>query len=174
MPELLVACAIAVMTAATGMALLSIAARTQPGINDRAAQIQQGRAMIERMAQELRQGESIFNPTSSSFDVLTLVNSETCGGVPAPSGMPCRVTYSCTSTACSRTERDPDGGGTSPPKQLVEGIMGPAVFTFSPVGATDPTYVTVTLSFRDDDGAETVTLRDGVALRNHIDANPQA
>ena len=173
LPELLVATVLGLMTAATAMVLVSMAARTQPEVTERAGQIQQGRVMIERMVQELRQGESIFTPTSSSFQVLTLVSSETCGGLPTPAGMPCRVSYSCTSTACTRTERDPDGGGSASPETVVSGIMGPEVFAYSPAESSDPTYVSVTLSFPADDGSEAVTLRDGVSLRNHIEADSE-
>lgn len=170
--ELLVASVIGIATVATGMTLITMAAQTQPQLSERAAQIEKGRVMMERIAQELRQGESIFNATSSGFQVLTLVSSETCGGVPAPSGMPCRVTYSCTASVCTRTERNPDGGGTAPAEQLVDGIMGPAVFSFSP-SAANPDYVTISLSFPADDGTEAVTLRDGVALRNYLESDTE-
>lgn len=168
MPELLTAIAVALVAAAAGMAMLAIAVRTQPKATERAAQIEQGRWLIERVSQELRQGEKLLSASSSGLEVLTFVNGETCGGIRTPSAMPCRVIYSCSATACSRTERNPDGTGSTPSQQVVEGIMGPDVFSYSPAASTDPDYVSVSLRFPGEGGGEAVTLQDGVSLRNHI------
>ncbi len=171
--ELLVGIFIALLTAAAAMTVLMSTIRNQDRVSDRAAQIQDGRTMTERVARELRQGESVSNATSSSLEILTYVNSATCGGAPAASAILCRVTYSCTSTACTRTERNPNGTGTGVAEPVVDGIQSSAVFTYSP-SAADPSYVGVSLSFPAEDGSEGVTVSDGVAMRNYLEAEPGA
>lgn len=174
LPELLVAAVVALIVAAGGMAMVQVAVRTQPQISERAGQVQQGRAMIERVSRELRQGESVESTSASSIDLRTYVNSEACGGAAATTAILCRVTYSCTGSACSRTEHDGAGGGST--QQVVDGLLSSEVFCYAPqlaeascpaTSADDPTFVGVTLAFPADDGSEAVTLRDGVALRNH-------
>jgi prepilin-type N-terminal cleavage/methylation domain-containing protein len=173
LPELLIATVIALLVAAGGMMILQIAVRTQPQISERAAQIQQGRVMMEALSRELRQGESITTATPTELELITFVNSQTCGGPSAQNSIICRVSYSCEGGACTRSEHDGAGGGSS--RQVVDGLLSQNVFCYQPhrdqsscpePGET-PSYVAIELAFPGDDGAETVTLRDGVALRNH-------
>ena len=166
--ELAVAALVALIVASAGMTLLVTMVRSQPAVSDRAAQVQQGRTMLETLSRELRQGESVLSPTTSGLSVLTYVNSATCGGAPATASILCRVTYSCSSTSCTRVERNPDGSGTAPAKTVVRGITGPSVFSYQgTVG--DPSYVGIMLVFPADDGSEAITLDDGAALRNHFE-----
>ena len=168
LPELLVAIAIALIVAAGGAMLVTIAVQSQPRAGDRAADVQQGRTMIDAISREVRQGQTVFNPTPSGFEVLGYVGRESCGGGPGAASILCRVSYSCGSTSCTRTERNPDGSGTAGPRVVVEGISGPNVFTYQGP-ATDPTYVGINLVFPDEAGEEAVTLADGVELRNHVE-----
>ncbi len=171
--ELLVALVIALLVAGAGLGLLQIAIRAQPATTDRGAQIQSGRVMIERLSRELRQGESVSSPTASGLQVVTYVDSATCGGAPASLAILCRVTYACGATACTRSEADPaPGSPASAPAQVVRGIAGPAVFSYEYLpGDATPAFVGIRLGFAADDGDESVTLEDGVALRNHLEGS---
>jgi prepilin-type N-terminal cleavage/methylation domain-containing protein len=168
LPELLVAIALGLIVAAGGATLLMIAVQSQPRAGDRSAQIQQGRTMIESISREVREGQTIYNPTPSGFEVLTYVHSATCGGAAASSAILCRVAYACDTDSCTRTERDADGTGTGTSRVVAEEITGPNVFTYQG-DAANPGYVGITLAFPDEDGAEAVTLADGAELRNHVD-----
>jgi hypothetical protein len=168
-PELLVAAVIGVMVAGAGMLVLQIAARAQPQVADRAAQVQQGRTFIERITRELRQGEAVLSASSSGLTILTYVDQLTCGGQPSPSANFCRITYSCSSSACNRTVRSPDGTGSSPSSTALAGISGPNVFTYQPT-MTSPTYIGLKLVYPAEGGDDAVTLDDGVALRNYLAA----
>lgn len=167
LPELLVAIAVALIIAAGGAMLVTIAAQSQPRAGDRAADVQRGRAMVEAVSREVRQGQTVFNPTASGFEVLTYVDATSCGAGGSGSIL-CRVSYACGSTSCTRTERNPDGTGAGSSRIVVDGISGPNVFTYQG-GAADPTYVGINLVFPDEVGEEAVTLTDGVELRNHVE-----
>lgn len=170
LPELLIGVVVALITAAAALTAVQVAVHAQPQISERAGQIQRGRALMERLIRELRQGEVVANATSSSLEIITHVDSATCGGASAQTAIVCRVIYTCAGTSCSRTERNPDGTGSAPEVQLVSGIQGPNVFTYDPSSA-DPSYVGISLAFPGDAGGETVTLSDGAALRNHFEGD---
>ena len=148
---------------------ITVIARNQVRIADRSAQIQQGRAMIEGITRELREGSGVQNQTSSSLSFLTYVRGQQCGGSEPPASddtpaIQCRVTYACSDGGCTRTEARPDGSGPGPPVRMVDGLRSDAIFTYVPAG--NPGHVTVTLEYPGEDGDETVTLSDGAALRN--------
>jgi prepilin-type N-terminal cleavage/methylation domain-containing protein len=166
LPELLVAITIALIIAGAGMTLVSMAVRAQPRVSERAAQIQQGRTMLETVGRELRQGESVSNPTPSGLSVLTYVDSASCGGAAGSPAILCRVDYACGATSCTRTERNPDGSGAAPSEVVVRGITGPNVFSYQGL-IGDPSYVGLRLVFPREDGEEGVTFEGGAALRNH-------
>jgi type II secretory pathway pseudopilin PulG len=166
--ELLVATLIALSVAVAGMTLVVTMVRSQPGMSERAGLVQQGRTMLESLSRELRQGESVLSPTSSGLSVLTYVNSATCGGAHSTTAILCRVTYACNSTSCTRAERNPDGSGTAPARQVVRGITGPNVFSYQGTSG-DPSYVGIRLVFPAEDGSEAITLDDGAALRNYFE-----
>lgn len=162
--ELLVAITIALVVTAAAATVLVAALNKQPRIAERAARIQQGRAMVESITRELRQGESVLTATASNLELLAYVPGSACGA----GSEVCRVSYSCDAWSCSRTERAADGSGTDPAREVVSGISGPNVFSYAgTVG--DPSYVAVELVFPQADGQEAVTLADGAALRNHTD-----
>jgi prepilin-type N-terminal cleavage/methylation domain-containing protein len=166
LPELLVAIVVALIIAGAGMTLVSMAVRTQPKVSERAAQIQQGRTMLESVGRELRQGKAVTSPTPSGLSVLTYVDSVSCGGAAGSPAILCRVDYACGTTSCTRTERNPDGSGAAPAEFVVRGITGPNVFSYQ--GASgDPSYVWARLVFPREDGEEGVTFEGGAALRNH-------
>ena len=165
-PELTIAIAMGLVLAAAGLAMVSMATRTQPQTSERASDLQLGRSLIERFTRDLRQGQGIAAPTPSSLQLLTYVDGADCSGTGTGTSF-CRVTYACGSTACTRTVADPDGGNATSPRTVATGIIGPNVFTYAP-NTTDPNYVTVTLAYSGDDGQEAVTLSDAAGLRNHL------
>jgi hypothetical protein len=170
LPEMLVAIMIGLTVAATaGMVLITVV-RSQPAITERAGQVQQGRTMVETIGRELRQGESLLAASASGLTLLTYVPTTACGVGTTGAARLCRVTYTCGSQSCTRTERNPDGTGNAPARQVVRGISGPAVFTFQPTASIDAQFVGIQLVFPQEDGQEAVTVSDGVALRNHADA----
>lgn len=169
LPELLVALTIGLLVAAGAATMLMVAVKAQPRTSERAAQIQQGRVMLETLTRELRQGETVSNASASGLQILTYVHTSACGsGTAGGEARMCLVIYSCADGSCVRTERDPDGSGTAPPRTVVAGISDPAVFSYQ--GGADATYVGVRLVFPQDDGEEAVTLSDGAALRNFFDS----
>jgi len=171
--ELLVGVTIALVIAAAGSMIVVMAVQSQPRTTERAGQIQQGRVMLETVTRELRQGESILTASGNQLDMLTLVPVSTCGESAVGTARLCRVTYTCGSSSCTRTESAADSapGGPIDTLTVVSGITGPNVFAPQGVDPLDPTYVGVQLVFPQDDGTEAVTLDDGAALRNHFDAS---
>jgi Tfp pilus assembly protein PilW len=167
----LVGAMIGLIVISGAMFLLMTMTRAQPKTSERAAQIQDGRTMVERITRELRQAEAVTTATATSIELVTGADPQNCG---AAADGACRVTYACAAALCSRTIALPDGSGTPRTEQVVEGLRSASVFAYSP--ATNPSYVTVTLEFADRDGAETVTVSDGVAPRNWFDPGgaPQA
>jgi hypothetical protein len=146
------------------MTVLTTVVRSQPESTDRAADVQAARTMIERLTRELRQAESVSTATPTNLEMITYVASATCGGASATTAIRCRVAYSCSASACTRTERNADGSGTPSSAQIVHGLRSASVFSYTP--ASVPTYVGVTLEMTTDEGGETITLSDGAAPRN--------
>ncbi|HEY8467637.1 MAG TPA: prepilin-type N-terminal cleavage/methylation domain-containing protein [Solirubrobacterales bacterium] len=175
--ELLVALMIGLVVAAGGMTLLQIVVRAQPESAERSSQIQQGRAMLEMLTRELRQGESVEVATATELTLTTYARSADCDW-PAGEPTPCAVTYTCEGGSCSRIP----AGGTA--EIIVTGLRTDEVFSYCEVGqlggceaqptAVNPGYVEVELSYPQVDGAEAVTFRDGVHLRNLIENDPEA
>lgn len=165
-PELVIATVMALIIAGAGMTMVLIAQRTQPRVSEKTADIQIGRTLIERFVRDLRQGQGIAAAAPSGFQVLTYVEGASCTSS-APGTSFCRVTYSCSSTSCTRSVANPDGTGASPPERVIADITGPNVFTYAP-NTTDPNYVGVSLVFPAANGEESVTLSDGASLRNHL------
>lgn len=168
LPELLIAAAMGLVVAAAGMTMVMVAVKSQPRISERAAQIQQGRTMLERLSRELRQGDDVTNATANALRVHTFVDGSDCGGVQG-TAVPCWVDYACSADSCTRTVE----GDTA--EIVVSGITAPEIFCYAPwdgqssCGAatgTDPAYVALRLSFPADDGGESVTLDNGISLRN--------
>ena len=166
-PELLVGTMVCLIVAGAAMTVLTTVIRTQPDSTDRSANVQEARTMIERLTRELRQAESVSTATATNLEMITLVDSASCGGAAATTAIVCRVAYACSGSVCTRSERNADGTGTPASAQIVRGLRSPSVFTYTPAAA--PTYVGVTLEMADDEGGETITLRDGAAPRNWFD-----
>src|SRR5919112_154934 len=146
LPEILVGLMIGVLVVATAGTMVITLVRSQPAISGRAAQIQQGRTMVETVGRELRQGESIVAASSSALTLLPYVHTGGCGAGPsATTARLCRVSYSCGVQSCARTERNPDGTGSAPARQVVRGISGPNVFSYQPAPGTSASFVGIEL-----------------------------
>lgn len=161
--ELLIAAAMALVVVGGALFVLVGAMRSEPRTASEVAAIQQNRVAIDRITRELRQGSDLPAATSSELEIVTYVKAASCGGEPASTAIPCRVTYSCPEDACTRVVAQPDGSEPGPPVQVAGGLTSPDVFQYVP-SAADPTYVEVSFSFSSD--GRPVTLHDGVALRN--------
>lgn len=176
MVELLVASAIGLVVVGVLATLMTTVLRAQPAQQERAAQIQDGRVMLERIVRELRQGKPVVGTTSTSTQIT--VDSYTragCGAAaPTASAAICRITYSCTqsgsSASCTRR------AGTTAAETILTGLQSAQVFAY---GATTtptcelastatPGFVCLTLAYPAADGQEAVTVEDSAYLRNPV------
>jgi type II secretory pathway component PulJ len=167
--ELLTSTAIFLMVAASAMAVLMIVVRNQPRISDRSAAVQEGRVLEERLIRELRLSSRVVTGSSTQVAFHTFVRRGSCGSsTPAAASdaaIVCRVTYTLSGGAISRTETDPAQTITPSSEQMVTGLQNTDVFSYSP-SATSAEYVGVKLVFPTEDGEDSVTLTDGTDLRN--------
>lgn len=167
--ELLVASTMGVVLLGAVGSLLVSALRDQPGISQKAVNIQTERWVLERMTRELRDGVVVDKATASSVSFQTYVRDSTCGGATVlPSTSPsikCEVTYTCSGTSCTRIEAAP-GVYTGTATTIFTGLSNSSsVFSYSP-NTTSPTYVGVTLTIPNPSGSGGLTASDGVSLRN--------
>jgi Tfp pilus assembly protein PilW len=167
--ELLVGSAMGVVVMSAVAMLVISAVRDQPKISKQAQNITTARWVLERMTREIRNGIVVSpgqaKPESISFKAY--VRRTACGGgVPVSSAPPieCQITYTCSTTSCSRTESNP-GVFTGTARQIFSGIDSNQVFTYAP-DATKPTYVKVTLRLPNPSGTGALTVSDGASLRN--------
>jgi prepilin-type N-terminal cleavage/methylation domain-containing protein len=165
--ELLVASAMGVVVLGAVGSLVVSAMKDQPQISERAQNISTARWVLERLTRELRNGIKVDQATASKVSFQTYVRHSTCGGsTNLASGTPsikCEVTYTCTTTSCSRIEAAP-GVYTGTARTIFEGIDSSSVFTYSPAAA--PTYVKITLRIPNPSGPAAMTVTDGASLRN--------
>jgi hypothetical protein len=172
MPELLTTAVLTVLLIGTVGMVLVVGARQQPRISDRAASIQQGRVLVEQFTRELREGfavETTPAPTSSTVTFRTYVRRASCGGSgslsPSQPAIVCKVTYSCGSGTCTRTENPVTGAQTGSAVTMVDGLANSNVFSYLP-SASAPDHVGVTLVFPAEGNEDAITITDGADLRN--------
>lgn len=164
--ELLIAASVGLVVVGGALTMFVGAIRSEPRTASKVAAIQQARTTIDRITRELRQGVEIPDDVPSSASrlaIITYVKAANCGGPPASTSIPCRVTYECEAGACTRFVAQPDGSAPGPEVQIAGGLAGTSVFSYSP-SEDEPTYVGVSFAFASE--GEPVTLNDGVALRN--------
>jgi len=170
--ELLVGAAMGVVLMGAVASLVIGAVKYQPRITKKAENVTTARWVLERMTRELRNGERIEPSSSaSSISFISYVRSSPCGtGTPLAAGqasVPCKITYSCTTTSCSRTEAPPTGSGSGTTQLLFTGINSNQVFSYPPTGKpAEATYVKVTFRVPDPQGSGSLTISDGASLRN--------
>jgi prepilin-type N-terminal cleavage/methylation domain-containing protein len=166
--ELLVAMTMGVIVLGAVGSLVVSAMKNQPKISQRAQNITTARWVLERLTRELRNGIKVDKASASSVSFETYVRRSTCGGTTVPAStsasIKCEVTYTCTTTACSRIEAAP-GVYTGKATTIFEGIDSSSVFAYSP-NAAEATYVEITLHMPNPSGPAAMTVSDGASLRN--------
>ncbi len=167
--ELLVASAMSVIIVGAACAMLISAVRDQPKLSKKTQEISTARYVLERMTREIRNGVQVFSASGSQVEFETRLRRVECGGAVQTSesaaSIPCRVTYSCTVTACTRTETDPEVlGSEGTPTVLVSGLDDSNVFNYEP-NLEEPSYVGITLHIENPDGRGELTVTDGAGLR---------
>jgi Tfp pilus assembly protein PilW len=164
--ELLLSSAMALVLIGGSVGVVTTGLRSEPRIAERTADVQSARVTMERVTGELRGGASVQTASGTQLTLITSSSSDTCGGS-ATVSRSCRITYLCSGGQCTRTESRPDGTGTSTSEIVVRGISSGPVFTYSPSAAA-PTFVGVALRFPASAGDDSITLTDGVTLRNVV------
>jgi Tfp pilus assembly protein PilW len=174
--EMLIAASLGLVIVGAAMSMFTSGIRSRPHAVSQSAAVDQARTAMESMTRELRQGSAVVSPTATQIAVVTYVHAATCGGAVATTAISCRVTYSCSAGACTRTVAQPNGSAPGTPRTVVTGMSSSSIFSYVPntggtsscgaPGASTPTYVCVTLAFPDNAGRNAVTLSDGVTLRN--------
>lgn len=168
--ELLVSATMGVVVMGAVAMLVISAVRDQPRISQQAQAISTARWVLERLTREIRNGVSVdparAKPNEISFEAY--VRHSPCGGATPLSSekgaIRCQVTYTCTTTACSRSESEPETYvGT--PTRIFSGIDSSQVFTYVP-NAAEATYVKVTLQIPNPSGTGSLKVSDGASLRN--------
>lgn len=172
--ELLVAMTMGVIVLGAVGSLVVSAMKDQPRISERAQDITTARWVLERLTRELRNGIRIDNATPSSVSFESYVRHTTCGGstllAATSASIKCEVTYTCTTTKCTRIEAAPKVT-TGKATTIFEGIDSSSVFSYlpeeEPEGEEVPkTFVKVTLRMPNPAGDAPLTVSDGASLRN--------
>lgn len=167
--ELLVAMAMGVILMSAVSAMVIGAMRAQPEVSGRAQNISEARWVLERLTRELRNGIAVETATPSEVSFRTYVRRTSCGVEGTlPSSSPaieCQVTYSCTTTSCTRGEAEPGSTEAGSETTIFTGIDDSSVFSYSP-NAEEATYVGATLHIPNPSGPADLTISDGASLRN--------
>jgi type II secretory pathway pseudopilin PulG len=166
--ELLVASTMGVIVLGAVGSLVVSAMKTQPQISERAQTVSTARWVLERLTREIRNGVKVDKATASSVSFETYVRRSTCGGsgvlASTSAAIKCEVTYTCSTTTCTRIEAAP-GVYTGTPRTIFEGIGSSSVFSYVP-NAAEATYIKVTLTMPNPRGPAALTVSDGASLRN--------
>jgi type II secretory pathway pseudopilin PulG len=170
--ELLVAATMGVVLMGAVASLVIGALRFEPRITKKDENISTARWVLERMTRELRSGEKIEAGTASEVVFVAYERHSPCGSATllaaGKASVPCKITYRCTTTSCSRTEAPPGslvGAGTT--QVLFSGINSNQVFSFQPPGpVTEATYVKATFRMPDPQGTGSLKVSNGASLRN--------
>jgi type II secretory pathway pseudopilin PulG len=172
--ELLVASTMGVVVMGAVAMLVISTVKDQPRISKEAQNISTARWVLERLTHEIRDGVSVKTAEAGKLSFETYVRHSTCGGTGTLSSgtaaKKCQVTYTCSTTACSRAESAP-GTETGTPVRLFEGIDSSQVFSYvpaiaEPAEASKITYVKITLKLPNPSGTGSLTVSDGASLRN--------
>jgi type II secretory pathway pseudopilin PulG len=179
--ELLVAMIMGIIVVGGATSMLISAVRTQPQQQEQAQSISTARFELERMTREIRNGTSVTVASANSVSFVARVRRTTCGGgVPTSASTPsiqCQIVYSCTTTSCTRVEREVGSTSGGAPTTIVTGIDSSSVFCFVPSanadptecgqakGGTAPTFIGLTLSIPNPRGSGHLTISDGASLR---------
>lgn len=183
--ELMVASMMGVILLGVAGSLVISAMKGQPELSERANNISTARWVMERLTREIRNGVVVDKATPSEVSFRSYVRHSTCGSsttlASSSPAIRCQVTYTCTTTSCSRKETAPEvlTGGT--PRTIFSGIDSSNVFCYVPSAEEDElscgpapedlgeiTYVGVTLHIPNPSGGSGLTVSDGASLRNAV------
>ena len=180
--EILVAMIMGMVVVGGATAMLISAERAQPKQQKQADNISTARFELERMTREIRNGVVVTASAPNSVSFVARVRRTTCGGsVPTSASTPaiqCQIVYSCTTTACTRTERAVGATSGGVVSTIVTGINSSEVFCFVPSTNIDPTecgpaqtsksptYIGVTLKVPNPSGPGLLTISDGASMRS--------
>jgi len=170
--ELLVASTMGAVVMAAVASLVISAVRDQPKISKQAQNITTARWVLERMTREIRDGIAVTtNPSYVKPNVVSFeayVRRTSCGATAQPAStappIKCQITYTCTTTSCSRIEATP-GTFTGTARPIFSGINSSQVFNYAP-NETKPTYIKITLRLPNPSGTGALTVSNGASLRN--------
>ncbi len=169
--ELLVAAAMSVVIVGAASSMMVSAVRDQPKLSKKAQEISTARYVLERMTREIRNGILVYEGSGSSVSFLTQVRRTACGaGVEEETDKPaikCRVTYTCTTTECTRTETTPppEEGAAGTPVTIASGLDSSNVFNFEPPDPSEATYIGVTLHIPNPEDSGDLVISDGAGMR---------
>jgi Tfp pilus assembly protein PilW len=167
--ELLVAATMGVIVMGAVASLMISAVREQPKISKESQNVTSARWMLERLTHELRNGKEVKEGTASKISFVGYVRRTTCGGSAALAAsspaIECRITYECSTTACSRKETSP-ATTTGVAIPVFSGLASNQIFTYVP-SAANATYVKATLQLPDpSDSGSPLVISSGTSLRN--------
>jgi prepilin-type N-terminal cleavage/methylation domain-containing protein len=167
--ELLVASTMGVVVMGAVASLMISTIREQPKISKESQNVSSARWMLERITHELRNGIAVKEGTASKLSFEGYVRHSACGGSTmlssASPAIKCRITYECTTTACSRKETSP-GNTTGIAKPIFSGLTSDQIFTYVP-SVANATYVKATLRLPDpSDAGSPLVISSGASLRN--------
>jgi len=167
--ELLVASAMGVVVMSAVASLVISAVREQPKISKESQNVSSARWMLERLTHELRNGIAVKEGTASKISFEGYVRHSTCGGTAtlasSSPAIKCRITYECSTTACTRKETLPVTT-TGVATQVFSGLASNQIFTYVP-SAANATYVKATLRLPDPTSAGSpLVISSGASLRN--------
>lgn len=180
--EILVATIMGLIVVGGATAMLISAVRDEPKQQQQAESIDTARYELERMTREIRNGVSVTTANANGVSFVARVRRKSCGGEPSTSGstpaIQCQIVYSCTTSICTRTEREVGATTGGVPTTIVRGIDSAEVFCFVPSANTDPTecgavktgttptYIGITLNIPNPNGSGSLTITDGASLRS--------
>jgi type II secretory pathway pseudopilin PulG len=167
--ELLVASTMGVVVMGAVASLVISAVREQPKISKESQNISSARWMLARLTHELRNGIAVKEGTASRISFEGYVRHKTCGGsgvlASNTSAIKCRITYECSTTACSRKETIP-ATTTGIATPVFSGLASNQIFTYVP-SVANATYVKATLRLPDPtDAGSPLVISSGASLRN--------
>lgn len=178
--ELLLAATMSVVLVGASTAMLISAVRDQPALSKKAQNVTTARWQLERIVREIRNGVSVEEATPTRVSLIAWVRRTACGGTaptdPEAAPIKCRITYSCATGVCTRTEGPLEGAPIAAPTVALSGVGNPEVFCFVPSTEADPTscgsatesptYVGVQLEVPNPSGPGLLTISDGANLRS--------
>lgn len=180
--EMLVASLMSVIIVGASCSMLISAIRDQPALSKKAQNVTTARYQLERMVREIRNGVQVESASPSAVTLVARVRRVACGGSvqtnPSADPVQCGITYSCSGTVCTRTERNAAGVPVGTPTIAASGIGSTEVFCFAPSSEADPsqcgaaedpesaTYIGINLEVPNPEGPGLLTISDGATLRS--------